>query len=296
MKLTYKIINNKYNTILEVLKEHFSISDRLLKKLKKLKLIYLNSNPILSINTPITINDVIDVDLDYQEDNSNIVPTQMNLDIIYEDAWLLILNKPAHIAIHPSINHYTTSLSNGVRYYFDSINLHKKIRPVNRLDKDTSGIVIFAKSEYIQEQLSKQMQTKKIKKEYISILTGIVTPSKGTINAPISRKPNSIIEREVNINGDNSITHYNVIKTLNNNLSVVSFILETGRTHQIRVHSSYINHPILGDTLYGMSSKLIDRQALHAIKITFIHPITNKILFFIAPIPDDIKNIINNYK
>ena len=290
MNLEYKIINKKYQSIKQILKEEFHISDRLLLKIKNNKKI-LKNNENCSINIPINLGDTISIDLNYNEDNSNIVPTKMDLDIIYEDEWLLVINKPAGIAVHPSCNHFENSLSNGIKFYFDSINLKKKIRIVNRLDKDTSGIVIFAKCEYIQEELIKQMKDNIFKKEYLGIVQGILTTKTGTINVPIARKENSIIERCIDINGDLSITHYKVLKEIND-YSLVHFILETGRTHQIRVHTRYIGHPILGDTLYGIESSLINRQALHSYKIKFIHPITKEKCVFIAKIPEDIFKLL----
>ena len=215
----------------------------------------------------------------------------MNLDVVFEDDALLIINKPANTPIHPSMEHFEDSLSNGVKYYFDTIGLKKKIRPVNRLDKDTSGLVVFAKNEYIQECLVKQMKTNEFKKEYIAICSGKFEKKNGSINAHLSRKPNSIIERHISENGEIAITHYEVIKEFDN-YSVVKCILETGRTHQIRVHMSHIGHPILGDTIYGTSSPLILRQALHAYKISFIHPITKQKMEFTSQLPQDMEKLV----
>ena len=288
MNLSYKISNkDNFVNVFQILKEHFLLSDRLITKLKKYKKIYLNGKETYT-KQKVTSGDVVSFVLDFDEDNSNIVPSNIPLDIIYEDEYLLILNKPAEIAIHPSILHYDNSLSNGVKFYFDKIKLNKKIRIVNRLDRNTSGIVIFAKNEYIQECLIKQMKTKELKKEYLAIVCGILENSSGTLNFPIARKEGSIIERCVNPNGDPAITHYDVLKTFNN-LSLVHIVLETGRTHQIRVHFSYINHPVLGDTLYGNPSDLIARQALHSYKISFIHPITKENMTITAPLPSDMK-------
>ena len=168
--------------------------------------------------------------------------------------------------------------------------LNKKIRPINRLDRDTTGIVLFAKNEYIQECLIKQMTNNSFYKEYIAILDGILKEQKGTINAPIARKTGSIIERCIDGNGTKAISHYEVID-IKNNLSLVKFILETGRTHQIRLHSKYIGHQIIGDTLYGHESELISRQALHCHKISFVHPVTKNQIEFVAPMPEDMKEI-----
>ena len=288
MHLSYtKTENDNFNNVFQVLKDYFQLSDRLITKLKKNKKIYLNDKETFSRQT-ICNGDIVSFVLDFDEDNSNIVPNNIPLDILYEDDYMLILNKPAGIAIHPSILHYNNSLSNGVKFYFDKLGLKKKIRIVNRLDKNTSGIVVFAKNEYIQECLIKQMKTKELKKEYLAIVCGILENSSGTLNFPIARKEGSIIERCVNPNGDPAITHYDVLKTFNN-LSLVHIVLETGRTHQIRVHFSYINHPVLGDTLYGNPSDLIARQALHSYKISFIHPITKENITITAPLPSDMK-------
>ena len=292
MILTYTIKDNKYQTVKEVLKAYFNISDRLLLKLKKNNKVLMNG-VISNINSSLSVNDTIEVLIDFEEDNSNIVPTEMNLDIIYEDEAYLIINKPAGIPVHPSMDHFTDSLSNSIKYYFDSIGLKKKIRPVNRLDKNTSGIVIFAKNEYIQECLVKQMNNHMFYKEYIAICEGEFKQVNGVINAPIARKENSIIERCVNEAGDTAITEYEVLSyNKRHNYSVVKCILKTGRTHQIRVHMSYIGHPILGDTLYGKSSELINRQALHAHEISFVHPLNKAKVSYTASLPEDINVLI----
>lgn len=293
MNLSYQIDKDEhYDNVLHVLKEQFLLSDRLITKLKKANKIYLNSLPTYTKKS-VTVGDTVSILIDFEEDNSNIVASNIPLNIIFEDDYLLVLNKPANIAIHPSILHFDNSLSNGVKFYFDKLGLKKKIRIVNRLDRNTSGIVILAKNEYIQECLIKQMKTNEFKKEYLAIAKGILESKSGTLNFPIARKEGSIIERTVSSDGDSAITHYDVVKEFNN-LSLVHIVLETGRTHQIRVHFSHIGHPILGDTLYGSPSELINRQALHSYKLTFIHPVTKKELILESSLPNDIKNIINN--
>lgn len=297
MKLEYIVTSNDNNkTIKDILFSYFKISHRLLITLKKNNCIFINNSPSF-IYKNLNEGDKLVVSLNYEEDNSNIIAKQIPLDIIYEDDWYLVVNKTAGIPVHPSILHYENSLSNGIRFYFDEIGLKKKIRPVNRIDKDTSGIVIFAKNEYIQECLIRQMKTNELKKEYIAIVEGHLKDKKGTINAPIARKENSIIERCVSSSGNPSVTHYEVIEEMEiNNIkfSKVKCILETGRTHQIRVHMSYINHPLLGDDLYGGSTNLINRQALHSYKICFVHPITKQFVNYEAPLPEDIFLLQNN--
>ena len=293
MKLSYTVKDkDTYSTVKEVLKAYFQVSDRLLLKLKKNNKIFLNDE-LTNINSNVKTNDIISFVLDFIEDNSNIIPTKMDLNILYEDKSYIVLNKPAGIPVHPSMDHYEDSLSNGLKYYFEKNNLKRKMRPINRLDKNTSGLVMFAKNEYIQESLIKEMKNNIFYKEYIAICEGKFNKTSGVINYPIARKENSIIERCVNINGDPAITRYEVIEyNKEGNYSIVKCILETGRTHQIRVHMSYIGHPILGDTLYGHQSNLIDRQALHSYMISFIHPINKNSVTYTAPLYNDMKKLI----
>ena len=286
MEINYEIKNNT-QTINSILQNELKISSRLLYKLIKLNKIELNHRPCDTRKTG-NLGDTITVNFDYEEDNSNIVPTKMDLNIIFEDDWILVVNKPAGIAIHPSVLHYSDSLCNGIRFYFDKIGLKKKIRPVNRLDLNTSGLVVFAKCEYIQECLINQMKKNQFKKEYLAVCDGIFDEKSGTINLPIARKENSIIERCISENGQTAITHYEVLKEFDN-YSLVKCSLETGRTHQIRVHMSAIGHPLLGDSLYGSISDLINRQALHCYNLQFIHPVYNNDLNFFGDLPNDFK-------
>lgn len=277
MILTYKVKNENL-TINYILKNKLNISTRLLNKLIKNKLVFRNGQ-ICDTRKITDIGDIISVDLNYMEDNSNIIPQKIPLDIIYEDEGLIVLNKPAGIAVHPSLHHFTDSLSNGLKFYFDSINLHKKIRPVNRLDLNTSGLIVFAKNEYIQECLIKQMANNIFKKEYLTLVSGFLDEKKGIINKPIARKSDSIIERCISPNGKNAITKYEVLKEFED-YSLIKCILETGRTHQIRVHFASIGHPLIGDSLYGKPSSLIKGHALLCYKLSFINPINNSPLIF----------------
>ena len=294
MKLTY-VVTNSDESIKQILKNKFNMSDRFILKLKSSNSIYINGVPVF-INYKIQVNDILTIIENSKEDSSNIVPnSNIKLNILYEDDFLLIVDKPSNLPVHPSILHYEDSLSNAVKYYFDKIDLYKKIRPVNRLDKDTSGIVIFAKNEYIQECLVKQMKQNVFKKKYLAVLSGILEKDSGTISAPIARKNDSIIEREIREDGDLAISHFKVLERFNN-MTLVEYTLETGRTHQLRVHSKYIGHPIVGDSLYGLQSPLISRQALHAYEVSFVHPINKEKMLIHSDLPDDIKKLIDANK
>lgn len=290
MVLEYIVKDTKYKNINQVLKQEFNVSARLMHKLILSRHIFLNNVPIDS-RSLLSLNDIVTVNLDFEENSENIIPKQMCLDIVFEDDAFLILNKPAGIAVHPSVLHFDDSLSNGVAYYFKHIGLNRKIRPVNRLDLNTSGLIVFAKNEYVQECLIQQMNKNIFKKEYIAIVNGRLKSHTGTINLPIARKDDSIIERCVSLNGQEAVTDYSVLNEYDN-FSVVKCFLKTGRTHQIRVHMSAIGHPLIGDTMYGVSSPLIDRQALHSYKLSFIHPITHKNIELVCDLPEDMNQLI----
>lgn len=278
MKLFYKV-NKENQTINYILKNELDISAKLFTKLLQKKCIFCNGK-ICDTRNAVNIGDVIEIDFNYEEDNSNIIPKKMNLNIKYEDEWLIILDKPKMQATHPSILHFDDTLSNGLKYYYDSINLHKKIRPVNRLDYNTSGLIVFAKNEYIQDCLIKQMANNTFKKTYTAMVYGILKEKKGEINLPIARKPGSIIERCISENGKKAITKYEVLEE-KGDFSLVKCTLITGRTHQIRVHFAAIGHSLVGDTLYGKKDDVIDGQILHCSELQFVHPI-NKIKFNIC--------------
>lgn len=286
MDLIHKVdLSEDETTIAHLLRDKMNISARLLNKLKMNEKIFVNDVPVFS-NFIIHTNDLVKVNLDFEEQDY-ISAEKMDLKILYEDDYFLAIDKPAGIVVHPSSNHLSGTLANGVKYY---LNNKKKIRAINRLDKDTSGIVLFAKNEYIQELMAKNIN---IEKEYLAITNGILPEKKGIIDLPIARKEGSIMERCVSVEGQKAVTLFEVLEKIENKFCLVKLKLKTGRTHQIRVHLAYMGTPILGDTLYGTTSDLISRQALHAIKMSFIHPIMNKYIEIIAEIPEDMKQIIN---
>lgn len=286
MILEYTVLNNEEGQkVGQILRNKLHISARLLNKLKMNEKILVNDVPVFS-SYIVRSNDHITVKIDFKEDD-NILPEEIELQILYEDEYLLAVNKPAGIVVHPSSYHPNNTLANGVKFY---LNNNKKIRPINRLDRDTSGIVLFAKNEYIQELM---IQEKSFKKEYLTIITGFMENKEGIINLPIGRKDGSIMEREVREDGQTAITKYNVMsESKDDNVSLLHIELLTGRTHQIRVHFAYFKKYILGDSLYGNKTKIINRQSLHAWRLSFIHPIKKDIIKIEAPLFDDMKNVI----
>lgn len=281
IKLNYNVTNEDLN-LKSILRNKLKISNRLLIKLKMNHMIFVNDIPV-SINHELKENDVVEARIDFIEED-DIIPEKMDLNILYEDEYLLAINKAPGIVVHPSSYHPNGTIANGVKYY---LNNKRKIRPINRLDRDTSGVVLFAKNEYIQERFIHL----NVNKEYIAIVKGTPSPIANTISAKIARKEGSIMERCVSEAGQEAITHYKLIEE-HEKYSVLSVKIETGRTHQIRVHMAHIGHPIIGDTLYDTESELITRQALHSHKTFFVHPITKEEITICAELPEDMSTLL----
>lgn len=226
------------------------------------------------------------------QNSEKIPPTKLALDIIYEDEDLLVLNKPAGMPIHPSLNNYTNSMANALAYYFQSQGKPFIFRCCNRLDRDTSGLTIVSKHLVSGSILSDMTKYRKVHREYLAIVRGSVTPSEGTIQAPLGRKDGTIIERTVDWeHGEDAVTHYKVVKEANGH-SLVSLRLETGRTHQIRIHMKYLGYPLIGDYLYNPDMEYMTRQALHSHHMEFTHPITGEHMSFTAPLPEDMARVM----
>ena len=226
------------------------------------------------------------------QNSEKIPPTKLPLDIIYEDEDLLVLNKPAGMPIHPSLNNYTNSIANALAYYFQSQGKPFIFRCCNRLDRDTSGLTIVSKHLVSGSILSDMTKYREVHREYLAITRGSVTPSEGTIQAPLGRKEGTIIERTVDWeHGEDAVTHYKVVKEANGH-SLVSLRLETGRTHQIRIHMKYLGYPLIGDYLYNPDMEYMTRQALHSHHMEFTHPITGEHMSFTAPLPEDMARVI----
>ena len=226
------------------------------------------------------------------QNSEKIPPTKLPLDIIYEDEDLLVLNKPAGMPIHPSLNNYTNSIANALAYYFQSQGKPFIFRCCNRLDRDTSGLTIVSKHLVSGSILSDMTKYREVHREYLAIARGSVTPSEGTIQAPLGRKDGTIIERTVDWeHGEDAVTHYKVVKEANGH-SLVSLRLETGRTHQIRIHMKYLGYPLIGDYLYNLDMEYMTRQALHSHHMEFTHPITGEHMSFTAPLPEDMARVM----
>lgn len=276
-----------------ILKGKLKISERLVKKLKFQNKIHVNNEPV-HVNYIVKENDKVRVELELEEDCEYIEPQNIPIDIIYEDDCLLVLNKQPGIVVHPTCSHPDSTIANGIVYYLKQKGISKKVRPVSRLDRETSGIIIFAKNSFTQETLIKQMHAKIFEKEYLGIVQGIPSAKKGTIDLPIDRKPGSIMLRHISETGAPSITHYEELESFrSHNAALLRFKLETGRTHQIRVHCQAMGIPIYGDTLYSENSDLlISRQALHSHITKIVHPETQKEVIFNAELPSDMKTVL----
>ena len=226
------------------------------------------------------------------QNSEKIPPTKLPLDIIYEDEDLLVLNKPAGMPIHPSLNNYTNSIANALAYYFQSQGKPFIFRCCNRRDRDTSGLTIVSKHLVSGSILSDMTKYREVHREYLAIARGSVTPSEGTIQAPLGRKEGTIIERTVDWeHGEDAVTHYKVVKEANGH-SLVSLRLETGRTHQIRIHMKYLGYPLIGDYLYNPDMEYMTRQALHSHHMEFTHPITGEHMSFTAPLPENMARVM----
>ena len=217
---------------------------------------------------------------------------KLPLDIIYEDEDIIVVNKPAGMPVHPSLNNYRNSLANALMYYYQAQGLPFIFRCTNRLDRDTSGLTVIAKHLVSSSILSALAVKHEITREYLAIVRGVPVPPAGTINAPVGRTGSSLIERKIDFeHGEHAVTHYRVLDTKNGH-SLVSLILETGRTHQIRVHMKYTGYPLIGDYLYNPDMEHINRQALHSYRLAFRHPVTGEPLEFTAPLPEDMRRVL----
>ena len=280
-----------------LLRTKFSFSSRLLTKLKYQHLVFLNGEEVAGWISP-QIGDILSFKL--PEEKSDFPAEDIPIYPVFEDDDLLILNKQPGVIVHPTKGHPLHTIANGLMKYMQDTGQTFKIRFVNRLDMDTTGLLIVAKNSHSQDDLTKQMKANTIEKRYIAIVNGIVKEDAFTIDLPIGRPDPENVARGVMLEGGYpSVTHVKVLESFpkGKGYTMVELLLETGRTHQIRVHMSHIGYPLVGDYLYGGEAPwLLDRQALHAYKLSFNHPVTGKRLTVEAPLPNDIQEVIKKIK
>lgn len=236
-------------------------------------------------NAPLHINDKIEIKLFHKED-FGVIPSYIDIQVIYEDEHVIIVNKPAKMDTHPNSPDQANTLANGVAYHLQSKGEYCKVLHIHRLDQDTTGAVLFAKHSLAGSLLDRMLEKRFIKRIYVALIHGRLSKKKDTLHFPIGRDRHHPTRRRVSPNGQDAVTHYEVLNyNKKTDLTLIKCQLDTGRTHQIRVHFSHIGHPLAGDTLYG-GKPIFNRQALHAFKLTFQHPFTEEIIDCIAPILD----------
>ena len=295
MSTLEKKVSKEYEgvTIREFLKEDLGLSSRLIRRSAIEKRILVNKKEV-RMRYIVHTGDLVQINLQSDE-SQNITPEKMDLDIVYEDEDILVINKKPYMVVHPTKSYQSGTLANGVLFYFKETNQNCIVRLVSRLDMNTSGLIIIAKNQFAHMALSKEMEENNLEKRYLAIVHGNLKEKEGTIYAPIYRPDGEEFGtmRIVDERGQRSITHYKVIESFKDT-DLVECLLETGRTHQIRVHMKHLGHPIYGDTLYGFEGdeELIPRQALHAYGLDFKSPKTKETLSLRAKLPEDMESLL----
>ncbi len=290
-----EVLENEKVRIDNYLSDKLDISRSKVQKLIKDGNVLVNGQSV-NVSYKVKIGDVIEYSLDLNED-TDITPEDIPIDIVYEDDDLLVINKASGMVVHPAPGHYTGTLVNALLYRFN-LNSGEANRPgiVHRLDKDTSGLMLVAKNEFIHEKLSEMIGKKDVERKYLAIVDGLIKHDTGTIDAPIGRDTNNRQKMAVtDVNGKDSITHFKVLERFDNN-TFIECILETGRTHQIRVHMNYIGYPINNDPLYGRGKATEFGQMLHSYSIKFNHPRTDKELSFRVDPPKEFMDKLNELR
>jgi 23S rRNA pseudouridine1911/1915/1917 synthase len=282
-------------TVEQFLRDVLLYPKKLLHELRMDKGVKVNKE-IIPWRQIIQNGDSIEI-LMFKEEEYGVIPENLNVEVCYEDDYLLIVNKPIGMDTHPNKEGQLHTLANAVAYHYQSNGISAKVRHIHRLDQDTSGGVVFAKHPLSHAILDKMLADRLIKRTYTAIVEGKLKEEKGTINASIGRDRYHPTRRRVSPNGEKAITHFQVINyRKKENFSIIKCQLDTGRTHQIRVHLSSIGHPLVGDELYGGKTKLLRRQALHAANIKLTHPFTKEQIDVNIPFPDDLEKLMSEKK
>lgn len=291
MHLTHRVTGSEEGISVEkLLRNKLGFSTTGIRKLKRMAGVAINGQPVF-MKQLVKAGDVLNVNL-HEVEESNILPQPIGIDIAYEDDHLLVLNKPSGMLVHPLKHEPYHTLANGVMYYYQQRQLNFSFRPVSRLDRDTSGLVVVAKHAHASWQLARQLHNGQFERHYLAVVRGLIQQRKATIALPISLLPNNKVKRGVDLMGRRAITHYQV-QHYGMDITVVRLQLETGRTHQIRVHLSHIGYPLLGDDFYGGEKGEISRQALHCERIKINHPVTGKTVVVTVPPPSDIQLMLD---
>ncbi len=290
-KMEWIIENQDCNKVLRDYLVDKKISKSALADIKfKGGYIYVNQQEV-TVRYILKTGDQVTIVFPEEVGSNQLKAEKIPLSIVYEDDYVMVVQKPAGMSTIPSREHPLGSLANAIRGHYEQIGHLATVHIVTRLDRDTSGLVLIAKHRHIHHLLSLSRSVKTVERKYKAIITGVISPLNGIIEEPIGRMDSSIIKREVRADGQYACTEYNTLQACGD-FSLMELKLQTGRTHQIRVHMAFMGHPLMGDDLYGGSRQLIERQALHCYSLKFSHPITEETLSFECALPDDIKNVI----
>lgn len=282
-----------------VLQSRMAVSRTLMSRLKLTEQGIMVNGERVYINLHVRAGDVVQVRME-EERSDDIMPQDLSIEIMHEDDELIIVNKEAGMIVHPTHGHYINTVANAIVHHWQEQGVNHRFRPIHRLDQETSGVLAIAKNPYVHQHISEQMIRNEVTKEYLALVYGVMAEDHGTVNEPIDRDPEQPHMRIVTPDGYSSVTHFRVEQRYSN-ATLVRLRLETGRTHQIRVHMKHLGHPLVGDKMYvlddtdSLPQQLVDlmpRQALHHVTMGFVHPITNEKLEFHAELPADMKQAI----
>lgn len=294
MIFSYHILPIYENKTIDFFLRQTGYSRRLIIDLKTMESGIILNGKRAYTNEKLKTGDILIIQLPKEDPSEHIEPVELPFPILYEDEHIIAINKPADMPIHPSIHNHRNTLANAAAWYFETKGIPFVFRCVNRLDRDTTGLVLLAKHPLSGCILAEAVKERKIHRKYLAVCEGIIEDP-GTVRLPIGRLPDSAILRCVDMeNGEQAVTHYTPIAT-EDNMTLLQIHLETGRTHQIRIHMGAIGHPLPGDYLYNPNYKKISRQPLHSASLTFSHPITGENMHLEAPVPKDMKRLFPTF-